>query len=82
MMYGFSPVDFEGPFHDFLFSSENKRGGAITVKVKNDMVVIYNKRSQTAITCYQVPGKYMPWEEYLLSSIKKKAVKKEYEEER
>lgn len=72
MMYGYSPVDFEGAFQIFLLSVQGTRGGAVTVKVKNDMVVIYNKRSQRAITCYKVPDKYMPWEQYLIPRLRKK----------
>ena len=72
MMYGYSPVAFEGAFKNFLMSVQNTRGGAVTVKVKDNMVVIYNKRSQRAITCYKVPNRYMPWEEYLVPRLRKK----------
>ena len=74
MMYGYSPVHFEKPFYDFLLSVQNTRGGAVTVKVKDNMVVIYNKRSQRAITCYKVPDRYMPWEQYLVPKFRKKVV--------
>ena len=72
MMYGYSPVHFDGAFRTFLLSVQGTRGGAVTVKVKDGMIVIYNKRSQRAITCYKVPDRYMPWEEYLVKGFRKK----------
>lgn len=74
MAYGYSPVEFEGDFRSFLMSVQSARGGAVTVKVKEGIVVIYNKRSQKAITTYPVPTKYMPWEEYLVKGIRKKVL--------
>lgn len=71
MMYGYPPPCFVSPFYDFLQSVKYARGGAITVKVKDGMVVIYNKRSQRAVTVYKVPNKYEPWDDYLVPALKK-----------
>jgi len=73
MMYGYPSACFEGPLHDFMESIKNRGSNAITVKVKGKMLVIYNKRSQRAITTFEVPEKYMPIENYLLKGYRKKA---------
>lgn len=73
MLYGNVAVDYEGAFHDFLISVKNSNGSkSIGVKVKDDMAVVYNKRSQRAITCYRVPNKYTPSDNYLIPAIKKR----------
>jgi len=72
MMYGYPPAYFEGDFNHYLESVKNAKGGAITVKVKDDMVVVYNKRSKIAVTTYKVPEKFMPIDAYLLPTFKKK----------
>lgn len=71
MMYGYPPVCFEGPFYNYLKSVQSTKGGAVTVKVKDDIMVIYNKRSQRAITMYRVPEKFRPADDYLLPAFKK-----------
>ena len=71
MMYGYPPVCFDGPFYDFLKSVQSSKGGAITVKVRDDIMVIYNKRSQKAITTYRVPERFRPANDYLLPAFKK-----------
>lgn len=71
MMYGYPPVCYEGPFYNYLMSVKNAKGGAITVKVKDDTVVVYNKRSQRAVTTYKVPDKYRPADDYLVPVFRK-----------
>lgn len=70
-MYGYPPVCFEGPFYDFLKSVQSTKGGAIVAKVKDDIIVIYNKRSQRAITIYKVPDRFRPADDYLLPAFRK-----------
>lgn len=79
MMYGYPPVYYEGPFRYFLDSVKNTKGGAVTVKVKDDIMVIYNKRSQRAITMYRVPERFRPADDYLLPVFKKPKDYKEVE---
>lgn len=69
LLYGYTINDFAGPFHDYLMSLKNKAGGAVNVKVKGSMLVVYNKRSQRAITTWVVPEKYMPIEQFLVTTI-------------
>lgn len=71
MMYGYPPACYDGPFRYYLDSVKNARGGAIVVKVKDDILVVYNKRSQRAITTYRVPDKFKPATDYLLPAFKK-----------
>ena len=75
-MYGYDPYDFDGPFKTYLCSIKNAIRGAKNVKVKGDMLVIYNKRSQIAITTYKVPDKYLPIELHLMKNNKNR---KKYE---
>lgn len=70
LMYGYTVEEFVGPFHDYLLSIKNKTGGAGNVKVKGEMLVVYNKRSQRAITTWQVPDKYLPIENYLVKNVR------------
>ena len=74
LISGYTVNEFEGPFRDYLTSIKNKTGGAGNVKVKGDMLVVYNKRSQRAITTWQVPDKYMPVDKYLLKKPKKEVI--------
>lgn len=70
-MYGSPPACFDGPLHDYLKSAQGARSNAIVVKVKDDIIVVYNKRSQRAITTYRVPDKFKPATDYLLPAFKK-----------
>lgn len=71
MMYGNPAAYYEGEFGEYLISVQNARKGAVIPKVKNEMIVIYNKRSQRAITVYGVPEKFRPSDEYLIKAFKK-----------
>ena len=71
MMFGYPPVCFKSPLYDYLQSVKHAKGGAVTVKVKDDIVVVYNKRSKIAITTYNIPDKFKPSDEYLLPQYKK-----------
>lgn len=72
MRTGFTIADFEGDFHNYLVNIQSKKGGAVNVKVKDNMLVVYNKRSQKAITTWVIPSKYLPIEQYLVRSLKEK----------
>jgi len=76
MRTGFTIADFEGSFHDYLVGIQAKKGGAVNVKVKGNILVVYNKRSQKAITTWEVPGKYVPIERYLTPSLRDKYLPK------
>lgn len=76
MRTGFTIADFEGSFHDYLVGIQSKKGGAVNVKVKGNILVVYNKRSQKAITTWEVPGKYVPIERYLIPSLRDKYLPK------
>ena len=65
MMHGYTVHDFEGQFYNYLCSVKAKGPKQTNVKVKDNIMVIYNKRSQRAITTYKVPDRYMPVENYL-----------------
>lgn len=73
LLYGYTVNEFGGPFHDYLMTIKNKTGGAGNVKVKGTMLVVYNKRSQRAITTWVVPEKYLPVEKNLVKNINKVA---------
>lgn len=65
MMYGYTVWDFEGKFYNYLCSVKGKGSAQTNVKVRGNMLVIYNKRSQRAITTYEVPERYLPVEQHL-----------------
>lgn len=69
MLGGYTIADFDGEFYFYLYCTQHKRRGAINIKVKDDMMVIYNKRSQRAITVYKVPEKFLPVEKYLVKKV-------------
>lgn len=68
MRSGYTIDKFEGPFHDFLNTTKSKGTGGVTVKVKGDILVVYNKRSRRAITTYKIPDKYLPIERYFVGN--------------
>ena len=70
MIYGNPPAYYGGEFGEYLISIQNARSGAVIPKVKNEIIVVYNKRSQRAITIYGVPEKFRPSDEYLLKAFK------------
>lgn len=76
MRTGFTVEEFEGDFHSYLMGIKVKKGGAVNVKVKGNMLVVYNKRSQRAITTWVVPGKYQPIERFLIPKLKEKYLPK------
>lgn len=71
MMYGYTVADFEGVFYNYLCSVKNKGPAQTNVKIRDNIMVIYNKRSQRAITTYEVPERYLPVENYLKDGIRK-----------
>ena len=71
MSGGYTVANFTGEFYIYLHYVKHKRSGAINIKVKDDMMVIYNKRSQRAITVYKVPEKFLPIEKYLVEGVKR-----------
>ena len=70
IIYGYVKEDFEGSFYDFLDYLKHKGSGGTTVKVKGEMIVIYNKRSRRAITTFRVPDKYLPIDNFLKNKEK------------
>lgn len=71
LTYGYTVDEFVGPFHDYLAMIKTKTGGAGNVKVRDNMLVVYNKRSQRAITVWEVPEKYIPVENFLRQTVVK-----------
>ena len=70
LLYGYTVNEFGGPFHDYLNTVRNKGSNGVNVKVKGDMLVVYNRRSQRAITTWRVPDRYLPVEKSLIKNIK------------
>ena len=60
LLYGHIPTDFKGEFRDYLQAILKKNSKSKSIKIHEDMLVLYNKRNQKVITTWKVPDKYLP----------------------
>jgi len=72
MQYGLAPGDFVGDFYSYLHHIKVKKYKSIGIRVYENNILIYNKNSRTAITLYRVPEKFLPIEQYKVSSKTKR----------
>lgn len=72
MQYGLSPGDFVGDFYSYLHYIKGKKYKSIGIRVFDNNILVYNKKSRKAITLYQVPEKFLPIEQYRISKANEK----------
>lgn len=76
--HGRHPGDFKGDFFEYLMQIKYaKKTKGISIRVYNNSVVVYNKRSGKIITTYQVPQRFLPTKNYLHTSIYNRRYKNE-----
>ena len=72
MQFGLAPSDFVGDFYSYLHHIKAKKYKSIGIRVFENNILVYNKNSRTAITIYSVPKKYLPVEQYKVTSKTKR----------
>ena len=64
LMYGYTINDFKDELHIYLQWILDRNSNSRSLKVYDDMLVVYNKRTQKAITTWKIPDKFLPIERF------------------